>query len=556
MGFRVISHNNYTFISLKNEFGKIEPAQISIYAKSGSGKGLHGESLAELFHDNGYLIIVLCDPKNEIEYGFAQFKPEEKYHLNELRKQGKVPKEKKVKLYHPFTFSIPKNKYLPDINFYTLPLKELRREEWSMIAESVYDSDTIKLLMDSSNSIGKEDELYSFLHYIQQKVKGKKEKKEMHIDPDNFDLQVTSGTLKSLQDVSNYFKIFKNDWFLSSENCPLNLDMKSILQDQESYHVFISKWISDKKLSEFLVLALLNKIIRNRDYIKHPICIVIPEVKFLTPFKPKEAYKEFLASGIKDALSTVRSIGKGFSSIIDAQTFSSVDREVRGSSTDIFFGENSSPDDLEEIAKAMRYKRSILEQLSKMENRNSYLLKGYETFGAWKGFFPSHMHCEPSYNFFSIYARYKKDSMRMYGNTIDMMKKRIENDRERVNKIRKLREKEIQEEEQKLVQEKQGREVKEVKIIKEKLKKVTSEKKEEIMKRAYELKQQGLSNRKIALNIGISDVTAGDYIKKYEKKIGKSKDESVEEIIKPDDLDFEEDFLESDENLENDAQII
>src|SRR3990167_10709547 len=208
-----------------------EPFQCVIYSKSGSGKGLLGESIIEKMHNKGWQIIILADPKGEIEHGFAMFEPKAHYHLNGLRKQGKKPSTKKVKIYHPFTFRIP-NRKLPEINFYTLSLKDLGRAEWGMIVETFYDSYTIKIMMDTCQSIRSYDDVFSFIHRIRNSIKGKKKEGQVYYDPENFFVDVTSGKITSLQDIVNYLKIFKNDWVLSSDDCPLKLNIKEMLRDQ------------------------------------------------------------------------------------------------------------------------------------------------------------------------------------------------------------------------------------------------------------------------------------------------------------------------------------
>ena len=53
-------------MGLKNEYDKIENQQVLIIAKSGAGKTLATEGIAEEFHKNGYLVLVIADPKDEI----------------------------------------------------------------------------------------------------------------------------------------------------------------------------------------------------------------------------------------------------------------------------------------------------------------------------------------------------------------------------------------------------------------------------------------------------------------------------------------------------------
>ena len=81
------------------------------------------ENIVEEYHNMGYTVIIISDNKEEIEWGYAEFLPIEKYHLDGLREISKKPGTKKVKIYSPFTFRLPRNK-IPDFNIFTLSLKD------------------------------------------------------------------------------------------------------------------------------------------------------------------------------------------------------------------------------------------------------------------------------------------------------------------------------------------------------------------------------------------------------------------------------------------------
>jgi len=513
-----IEQNTFLMIGEKDD---VLAEQIQIYATSGKGKTLAVETIVEEYHRAGYLIAVISDPKNEIEFGYQQFLPKAKYHLDGLRLIGKKPEIKKVKLWHPFTFRIPREK-LPDFNLFTLSLKDLGKAEFGMLAETHADSDTIKLLMKASEDISNEDGLFSFLHYIQELTEGKGDNRRRKPDWRNFGLSVSGGTLKSIQDISNYFHPFEKDYFLAKENCPLNLDIKSILQDQESYHVFVTNFLNpkDKKIKEFVTLAILNKIVENvQKYAKTPILIVIPEIRFLVPFKPK-GYKEFLADSIKSSLSIMRNMGKGIGSISDSQVFSDTDENVRNSATITLFGE-LAPSDADKVSKTLNYKREIRQQLSNMEYPNSYLLAGKEDVGSIRIWFPSARHCEQKYNFFETFKEEYPERMKSFADIIDMMKKdqKAEEDKIR-DKIKKKeqREKERQEELRKLKEESsKEKDVTEKKI--EKANTMIDKSKMELMRLVYEYKNKNpeLSWRAIADEFKIHHNTPKKYYEQYEK---------------------------------------
>lgn len=506
-----------TYLSLLKG-SKIQNFQLIICAKSGYGKGLALEGIADELHRQGYVVLAIADPKHEVEFGFAMFEPKEFYHVMHLRKIGKAPEKKNVKLYHPFSFNIPTN-MLPEINFFTTPIKSLGRAEWGMLSESAWESEAVRLLLNTAQNISDNEGLFSFVHAIQDAVRVRKENKRVVADAKNFYLSVGAGTAKSVVEIANYLQPFKRDFFLSKTNCKYNLNWREILADNENYHVFFSKWISDEKMQEFVVLWLLNEILRNKDFAKHPVCVIIPEVRKLTPFKP-EGYKLFLSNAITEALSTMRSMGRGMSSLLDTQVFSDVSEEVRNSATVTLFGE-VAPSDAEKISKAMNYKREIRQQLSKMEYENSYLIAGKEDMGGITPFFPCHMHKEESYNFLEMYRRNYSEKMKRYTELIKEMQKDLS---EEERKVRERVKKRMKEEKERLEQEKREREERAEQRDKsgqkiEKAKEIEDKSKLQMMKLVYQYKQDNpkISWRKLGEKFDVSHITAKKYCEDYEK---------------------------------------
>jgi hypothetical protein len=458
-------------VHLKDARGEIENSFTFLFAKAGTGKTLSIESLVEEYKRAGYTILILSDVKDEWEMGYAMFEPRKPYHLYHLRKIGKPIQKQEVKLYHPFSFRIPTNCALPEINFYGFSFKELRRAEWSMIAESSMESDTIRLLLNSCNSISNSDGLYSFLHFVEENVMGKKDKRKIRPDPKNFYLRTSTATAKSLQDISSYLIPFKEDYFLVPDNSQLRLDWKTILNDNSCYHVFGTYWIQDEKLKDFTILALFNSILRNKQHAKKPILIVIPEIRFLTPFKP-EGYKKFLAEGIKSNLSVMRNMGRGFSGIFDSQIWNDVDEDVRNSATFTCFGELGGAGDIEKISKAMNYKRDIRDMLKKMDYRNSYLIQGKEDVGSFTLWFPAHMHSEPEYNFFEMYKTHYSTRMKNYKELYEKIRKEYEQEEDHFREKVKKRMKEEEELEQAKIKERDDRSSGKLEEVKEELTKI------------------------------------------------------------------------------------
>ena len=133
------------YLSLLDDYGKISNFQVGFYASSGHGKGLAEEGFIEEWRNStGGVTIILADPKGVAEFSFANFPAKERYHLDELKHDGIEPSSHPVKLYHPFSFDIPKM-YLPKIDFYTFSLKDLTREDWSILSETKSDLSLIHI---------------------------------------------------------------------------------------------------------------------------------------------------------------------------------------------------------------------------------------------------------------------------------------------------------------------------------------------------------------------------------------------------------------------------
>lgn len=513
-----------TFLSLKSPDGRVLNSFILITAKSGFGKSLTSEAIAEKYHKAGYCVIFLSDVKDAFENGFAMFKPEERYHLEQLRVQGTMPSSKKVKIYHPFCFGIPSG-FLPDINFYTFSIKDLTRREINFLTESFYDSDVTKLMLSAIQNISKEDGIFGMLHHLQEQIKGKKKGRQFIPDPKNFYLSATIGTLKSLQGISNNFQLFKQDYFIAKDNCSINLDIRKVLQDRESFHVFSTKWVKDEKLKSFCILALLNQIIKNSDYAKYPVVIVIPEIRKLTPMKP-EGFKIFLADLIKESLSTMRSMGKGMSAILDSQVFEDIDEDVVDSCTNMLIGELGGARDVERICKALGYGKDIRNQLKRMEERNSYFLMGQEDMGAFKMFVPSFMHKEENYSFIEMYKKYFGDKMKRYDDLTNMMQKIYKEEEEKVRqKARRMQEEELAEMDKK-IKEKQVNKREDSEELEQEVKVLKSEKnkiRDDAIVKIY-LDSPELSLREIAEKVSgivgkVSYGTVKVVLEKYKKNL-------------------------------------
>jgi len=555
---RIVPEQN-TFISPIDKYGRIPNQQIGIFAKSGYSKGLISEGLVDWYHKHGFLIFIISDPKMENEYAYQMFEPEEPYHLAHLRLVSslvgawKLPGKQNVKIYHPFTNDLPTNRLLPNFNVFTVPLKSLGRNEWSMLSEVHGENETVTLLLKASEEISDEEGLYSFAHYVQNSIKGKGSAKKKKPDWKNFGLESGVATMKELTKVSSALRPFKRHYFLAKQNCKYNLDWKNILTDQKNYHVFVSNFIGRKeeKVTDFLVLYLLESILKNKQYLKHPILVVIPEISYLCPYRPY-GHKEFLANSIKRNLKTMRSEGRGMSSLSDSQVFGDVDEDLRGSFTAQLFGELGDIKDVENLCKALGYGKTIKEQLSQAEIPRTYLIRGVEEGsvedGGYLFFYPKAMHCEPHYNFEEMYRKHNRENpkeypMKSFKMMSEDMKKMFKEEENRIKEKVKRKQKQEEDEEKRKKAEKETKKLGTDDVQKEKVKNTEEKNKELLWKLCHEMRNdesidlRERSYRKIGIKFGVDKKTAQSYIEKWDK-----------ELKKEEGKDFEEGFIEDEDN--------
>ncbi len=551
--FQYVLHNNKGRKRFKNDYGDVLPFQVGFFAVSRKGKGLSIEGFAERWREetNG-IVIYLADPKNEAEGVFCQYEPTKQYHVDIMKKDGAMPRKYSCKTYHPFTFNIPKG-FLPEIVPYTISIKDLTREDWSILAESEKTSESTKLLLRVAEDLGHNDGLFSFLHQIQKLTQGKKDKKKSKPDPNNFHLSVGGGTAKSVTEVANLLASFKKNYFLRKDSCEYKLNWKSILADNKNYHVFLSMWLKDDKIKHFCVLNLWNQLIQNIHHAKKPVLLIIPEVNSLCPRNP-QGYKMFTAMAMADHLRTQGSKGKSVSTALDGQSWADMDDRVKGSLPDSFLGQ-LSPKDQEVVCKSMSYQRSTKMNLLNM-NYSTFLHIGRERDGAFRILPPRHMHREPGYNWIDMCKKHNPDSMKRYDDLIKQMRSEydLENDATK-DKVKKILDKEELEEDAKR-EERQSRKDQKEKPKQEKKKVAEDKDKLGKIRLCYDIynddslskKERGYRAIGRRYDVKLNHVTVKNYIEKYEKKLkedSKPKDishmigsgvlqEEIDEMVTPD----------------------
>jgi hypothetical protein len=537
-----IETSDKTYLSIKDEYGNIINQPILVVAKTGGGKGLCMEQLAEDYHNNNCVIIAIADPKQNCELAFQMFKPQEEYHLNNLKAIGKPPREKKVKLYHPLITTIP-SEYLPNYNFYTVPIKDLGDGEWSLLAETHSESDAVSILKRASAEISNEDGFYGFADKLKKIVKGSVKSGKKVADWDNLGFEGGSGTQKDLGRIGGFLKAFETFGFLTKKNFKYNIKWEEILNDQEHYHVFVTNFIDRtkyKKIIGFVILNLIQGIIRNKKLLKKHLVILIPELKNLVPFKA-QGFEEFLADIFTQAISTVRS--EGISVIADTQVIGDIDKRTRDVFKVTLLGELTG-NDIDEVSKKFGITgREYKEFFRKPPKRNTFIIAESDSFQPYTFFMPSAMHKEPipeKYNFERMYKEHsRKDPetypMKKYSEMVKEIKEEYKKEKAKyMEKDRKQREQEELEELRKQ-EEKESKSGEKVKVEEkiEKAKEIQDKSKEMIMKLCYEAYQELKSYRKVAekfRDMGVkTHVTAKKYVDDYAKKLEQENSKSYED---------------------------
>lgn len=485
------------------------PKHTLIVGASGCGKSMTMEAFANFYYENGYTIISVTDTKDNLEVAFSMFKPIEDYHLK-FNEMCQIPiKSMPTKIYHPITFNIP-NKKLPDINFYGFPMRFITRNQLKFIIESEQETDAMRILNYEINNMKPNQGLHHLIYYLEKKAT-KNQTNKRDLNPNSFFTKAgQGGTQKTVSQIITYFRPFIKDYFLLPNNNENNIDLKSIINDQEHYHVFTTKYIQDPKLKSLVINILIEQILLHaEEYAKHPICIILEEMKYLTPDKP-EGYTTYLSNTIRNFYSISRSKGRGFASIGTTQEYFRLHPDIINSMSQILIGEMSGFKEIERIHKALSLTSTEMSKIKAL-SRGKYLTDGILTEDGNKGRFedefrthlPFHRHAEIDYKFEEHYKKEYPEKMRRYDELLKnilITKQKIEEDVKKLveveNKEEDQRRKEKQESKTKAIQE----ETKKIILTKNKIKEKDEKLGENMMK---EYDEGNTSFQKLALKYGL-----------------------------------------------------
>jgi hypothetical protein len=344
-----------------------------------------------------------------------------------------------VKLYHPFTFDIPVDE-LPEINFYGINIKNLTEIDLKFLAESNENKRSIQIIMETAEKLKNDEGIHHLIFKSEEQTESiinmnKSGVKYRSDKADDFFTKTKIGTEKTASEMVAYFKPFIKDYCILPKNNPHNLNIKEIMNDQEHYHIFTTKWITSRREKAFFILHLLQELINNEHNAKHPICIILEEIRFLTP-NSSDGFANFLAEEIKSTMTRMRNMGKGYAILSTTQVFRDVSPVVTDSFTELVWGRITSPKELEFIAKALKMSSTDMNTIKNLDIGEFAVYTKEEnveekSLNKVRYFMPPHAHKDQSLSFFDVYAKTFPHKMHVYTDLIEEMKiekQRIEED--------------------------------------------------------------------------------------------------------------------------------
>lgn len=339
----------------RDKYSNFNNFQISLFAMTGHGKSHAVERIASEFHrDTGGIVFFLTEKKRHMmEIGFNEFYPTANYHLNILKYQGRKPSRIGIKKYHPAVESIDKTRKLPDITFFTIPIKSLTEDDIVMLIGVNKTHESFKILKRLIDNANNSDTLNDILYKLRNLLTKKHEKGKIAFgSEDDFFLPVEiSATEKNYQQIVSTMRpfSFNQDYIIANSESPFNLTamgFKRILEKERNfYHVLSLGWIKNEHTKYFVITWFLNQILEHRHYAgEKPILIVFQEGRSFLPrtVREDEPYKKIAARLISEKIVTVRNMN--ISTLIEFQTFDGANKTIRESSTDHFFGRLLSDD--------------------------------------------------------------------------------------------------------------------------------------------------------------------------------------------------------------------
>lgn len=492
--------------------------QIIIIGSSGSGKSIGIESVCECARTEGYTVVVLTEKKgDEFVVGEAGLKPVDEGHLGLLKNfdGGKglfVPRGYPVRFYHPFVFKNkdfdPKKFFLP-VEFFTFGINNLHEDSLTALFGKDEDKVITRLVTDILNKLGDGDNLFDLIRLINDACADEKDFKSVASSRTFWTVPRSSlGSSSILNQAYQSFGLFKSYFFLQNGFFDLNLDMRNVLFDKDSYHVFSVAWVRDKRVKYFVILELLCMIQdflgKNKGKVK--LCLVFDEIKSYLPSNRLVSYMEVLADKLRELLDTVRRMG--CMTVSATQSYFGTCNEFRDS-CNVKILMSLNPKDLKTLKKDFDFTSDTMRIIEGLKCGEYVLWESRDIFKVCKFVMPCHRHLEPAED---LFVEWKKEGLPVK-NFLDLDKrmrdvyKKLDGDA----KEKYL----LLEKEKRLKKEEKDSE----KLVK---KKVVNVHKESMMRKIYEVKKEdfSISWSKMGVEFGCSDKVAKKYCKIWARRLG------------------------------------
>ena len=220
-----------------------------------------------------------------------------------------------------------------------------------------------------------------------------------------------------------YFTPFLTDFSLAPENCRTNLNIVDVMNDNKHYHVFSTRYITDKKYKSFYLLHLLQEILLHEAEAKHPIIIYFEEIRYLAPAS-NEGYTKFIAEELKNTMTRMRNMGRGIAIVATTQAFTDVHRSVFDSFNEYVWGELTLKE-LEAVSKAFKLNKQDTDLFRSLQI-GDFIIQTKEEYEdepsmqRVKFLMPPHAHKDvESQDFFTLQERLFPERMQTYNSLVD-----------------------------------------------------------------------------------------------------------------------------------------
>lgn len=520
-------------IKLKNIRNKIiDNHMILVVGGAGSGKSVLAETMAWEYYLHDHKIIYLSNkPMSEFDSAYAMFPPKQSYHLDILRAMSVKPLSQPalgnlVQLIHPITFKAPSNKN-PAIDWFGFSVKKISDEGFASILVGDVDKETVRICSNTNKKLKSSENMWDMLYKIFENID--KDKNKFSKDPNDLYIPVKQmGSKKTIERIRDSFKNFRTNMFLLPDNHPRVIDMEKILNDNKRMTVVCTKWGLTQREKYFVIIQLLKEIEQTLkdNKVKHPLVIIMEEVKILLPKSNKVSYEKELSNLLRNLLSTIRTAGKGTTVVSTTQAAWDIDQKFANSNT-INFYFRLNKQDKTHLIKDLYTKSTMIEGLNELKRGQFTWWEKNEDDGIFSGYdanVPPFAHAEERDDFFDNYKKHYKTEMVNYKKFYTDLKK----EREQIEKVMRKRIKEMEKKNNEKKESKSKRstaksDVEKTKKFKESVvvKDYVEKTKSDLYKRCYEMKKEKplLSWVKLGEVFGKKDMTVKKWAVKHAKLV-------------------------------------